>query len=46
MTFESAVYLYVSAVKWGKSQDKGLRGFLSTCISGVARDFWSPVAVV
>ena len=28
--------------KWGKSQDKGLRGFLSPCTTGLARDFWSP----
>jgi hypothetical protein len=28
--------------KWGKSQDKGLRGFLSPCMNGVARDFLSP----
>ena len=28
--------------KWGKSQDKGLRGFLSPCTNGVARNLWIP----
>ena len=42
MIVESALYFYISVGKWGESRDKGLRGFLSRCTNGVARDFWSP----
>ena len=41
MILESALAFYISLGKWGKSQDKGLRGFLSPCTNDVPREFWS-----